>query len=79
MTPKYFKTLGQSVFAALLLAAGMGAANAAVTDYTYYTITGDVIFDGGSIWGLTSGDTIDANVSIFGDATSDGSLSSATT
>jgi len=70
------KVLGQTYAAVLLLAVGMGSAQAAVEDYTWYTITGDVLFaDSPNLWGLTTGQQIQANVGIFGDATGDGTYS----
>ena len=68
-----FTVLGQSFTAALLLFVGMASAQAAVDDYTYYTITGNVLFaDDPNLWDLTTGQNIEARVSIFGDATGDG-------
>ena len=64
--------LGQSFTALLLLAVGMASAQAAVEDYTYYTITGDVSFADPNIWGITTTNGVEARVSIFGDATADG-------
>jgi hypothetical protein len=61
-----FKLLGQSIVATALLAAGMTSAQAATEQY-YYTITGDVFDDFGSVWGLSSGDIITANISFVAD------------
>ena len=73
---RMIKVLGQTYAAVLLLAVGMGSAQAAVEDYTWYTITGDVLFaDNPNLWGLTTGQQIEAKVGIFGDATADGTYS----
>ena len=71
-----FTVLGQAFTAAMILAVGMTTAQAAVEDYTYYDITGLVTFaDDPNLWGLTTGQEIQASVSIFGDATADGTYS----
>ena len=58
-----FKLLGQSCAVAVLMAVGMGAAQAAAVTYNY-TISGTVIIGdetyGSNVWDLTAGDVITA-------------------
>ena len=73
MMNRTIKVLAQTYAAVLLLTVGMGSAQAAPQDYTWYTITGDVLFaDDPNLWDLTTGVDIQAYVGIFGDATADG-------
>lgn len=76
MMNRTIKVLAQTYAAVLLLAVGMGSAQAAPQDYTWYTITGDVLFaNDPNLWGLTTGQQVEAKIGIFGDATADGTYS----
>ena len=61
------KILGQVYAAILLLAVGMGSAQAVPVVYNY-TILGDVVYgDGSNAWGLNTGDVISATGSFTAD------------